>query len=136
MSYNFALTILVILIFITFFLLRKRNKRQFQSELSTCCICEELFPDSEIIAEEELSFCRHHHNYFKTHEWIILKTATATNDNHQGAMEIYELKHNLHQHDILSFIRTSYDEDNGTIVSKFDLYCPSNKLEVAEKLLK
>ena len=111
------------------------KKRKNQSTLSTCCICEKVFKDDEVVNIDELPFCKTHYHYFLKHSWSELQVKRASSKNSDGAMEIYNNKHLLLENKILSFIKTDYEEQGGEIISVFKLYCPEEFFEVANNLI-
>lgn len=121
-----------LLIFYFFWYFKKRR----QSQISSCCICEKVFKDKNIINIDELPFCKEDYQFYLKTNWIVLKQEIASSLNSENAMQIYNEKHLLLNNGIKCYIRTDYQEKNSHIISIFKLHCPQMSHSIAHNLLK
>lgn len=115
MFYSFALLLFILIIIYIYY-------KKKLSNLSYCCICEQVFKENQIFNRQELTFCKEHIVDFDNNEWKIYQSVCASSKNSIDAMKIYDLKQQLSLDGKLCFIKTSYEEIDQEIHSKFDLY--------------
>lgn len=98
------------------------NKR---SNNGVCFLCDEVFPDKELIESELNFFCKPHLSLFEDSHWMSAYKVISSSSDPEKALIIQEVKDALKNKDIFSYIETSYDEKEGEIYSYFELFCRS-----------
>ncbi len=111
----------IVIILFGFFIV-KSQKNQHQSQTGICSICDKSFPDSELQMDETLSFCPEHFKVYNESNWIISKSVECSVGNEKESVELYEQKLKNFQNSQLGFLKTSYKEVNGEIITTLDYY--------------
>lgn len=92
------------------------------SHKGVCSICDKEFDDSDLHPFDELYLCMEDSIHYQNHEWYLLAEALSDPENPEAALNMQNRKDELKKKNIKSYILTSYIENDGEIITKFDLY--------------
>ena len=112
----------IIIIFISYFIFRYFTKTNNQSTLSECCICNEVFNEINIIEIDDMPFCKIHAKKYIDGKWEIVETVDCTPDNEKKSVELYENKLLEYKKGELGYLKTSYRESDGVIITTLSYY--------------
>ena len=109
------------IIFIGFYIFKK-SKKNNQSNLSECSICNEVFDEIYITEIDDLPLCREHAKSYVDFDWSEFTSVDCTPDKQQASIDLYESKLDDYKKGILGFIKSSYKEIDGEIVTTLVYY--------------
>lgn len=116
-------------------ILKKLLSRLKRSQTGICCLCDQAFSEKKLFEKDEKAFCKEHLDYYKKHNWIEVHKVIVSPNQPEQAIYIQDLKDNLRNEGILSYIKTEYFMENSTYISVFRFYIPSTKKKSFDKVL-
>ena len=102
--------------------LKKFFSRFNVSHKGVCAICDQEFDDHNLTLHDELYLCPSDSDYFVDHEWYLLAEAFSDPENPQAALNLQNRKDELKKKKIKAYITSEYYEDEGQIITKFNLF--------------
>ena len=117
-------------------LLKKYLSRFFISKMGTCHICDRVFHESTLKIVEEMSFCEKDYARFINESWILIDQKRSDPDHPENALSLSKHKLALIKHNIPSYIRTDYREEESIIITQFKLFIPEQFAQEYNELIK
>ena len=107
-------------------LLKKMISLFNRSRTGVCSICNEEFPDTKLHIGHDIPFCQRDFKELQENEWIIVKVVESNPDDPSQALLLTNLKFQLRDLSIPSFITTDYTDKSDTIITIFRLHIKSS----------
>lgn len=104
------------------FLLMKKVHSNKISDKGVCAICEQVFADEELIEADDMYLCAPHLKLYVENEWEITKVIKCSPGNEEASVALYEEKLVNFNQQKFSYLRTSYEEVNGEIITTLSLF--------------
>jgi hypothetical protein len=117
-----AVYIAITIILVAFLISQSMNKIQKVSSKSICVICDDVFDESTVIEEDSLSFCKEHYQLYKNSIWFIAESCECSPGNEEASVVLFNKKISNFKQGTLGFLRSSYKESNGQIITTLDYY--------------
>lgn len=120
--------IYIFIIFLGYLAFRFYSKTDNRSSLSECSICNEIFDEIYILEIEDMPFCKKHAKDFIDKQWVIADQVDCTPENQQESVDLYERKLNDFKNGTQGFIKTTYREESGQIISTLSYFKEKKEL--------
>lgn len=125
-----------ILAIIIGFVVVTNQQNKIQSNTSECSICHQTFDESKIYVSDELPFCVEHIKTYEDSNWVPFIQATSTPENSLEGIKLYETKLSLwRDHQLPTFIKSSYELDEDKIITKLTLMVRLENLEKIKQFI-
>jgi hypothetical protein len=94
-----------------------------------CNICEKTFNEDKLTEINELWLCKKHLKLYNNSSWVLYKKATSDPEDPVEGIKLYNHQQELRDFGFYSFLKSSYEENDGKIFTTIALYCRSEDLE-------
>lgn len=112
----------IIVILVAFFISQSFKKKQKISSNGICVICDDIFNEATVIEDDGLSFCQEHYQVYKNNIWRITDSCECSPGNEEASVLLFNKKVDNFKQGTLGFLRSSYKENNGQIITTLDYY--------------
>ena len=111
-------------------ILKKLLSQLNRSQKGVCCLCDQVFSEKKLFQRDDKSFCKEHFSYYNDHDWIAVYKRVVSPEQPEEAVYIQELKENLRNEGVISYINSEYFLENSTYISVFNFYIPSTQKDL------
>ena len=98
------------------------KKNQRISTTSICSICDVILDESKITEKDGLTFCHKDLVSYNNNSWELIETVESTSKNPEKGVLLYEKKNKEYKKGNDGFLKSSYKQKNGVIITVLNYY--------------